>query len=86
VTRRTTVIVIGDGRNNYNAPESWVLDELRRKARRLVWICPEATWGWGSGDSEMPLYAAQCDRVASVTSLAELEDVAETLVPKGARS
>jgi uncharacterized protein len=86
VTRRTTVIVIGDGRNNYNAPESWVLDELRRKARRLVWICPEAKWGWGSGDSEMPLYAAQCDRVASVTSLAELEDVAETLVPKGARS
>jgi uncharacterized protein len=86
VTRRTTVIVIGDGRNNYNAPESWVLDELRRKARRLVWICPEAKWGWGSGDSEMPLYAAQCDRVASVTSLAELEDVAETLVPRGARA
>jgi uncharacterized protein len=86
VTRRTTVIVIGDGRNNYNAPESWVLDELRRRARRVLWICPEAKWGWGSGDSEMPLYAAQCDRVASVTSLAELEEVAETLVPKGGRS
>src|SRR5512133_4088600 len=41
VTRRATVIVVGDGRTNYNLPGAWVLDELRRKAKRLLWICPE---------------------------------------------
>jgi hypothetical protein len=82
VTRRTTVIVVGDGRNNYNAPEAWVLDELRRKARRLLWICPEDRSVWGSGDSEMPLYAARCDRVATATTLEELEGIAESLVPR----
>jgi uncharacterized protein len=83
VTRRTTVIVVGDGRNNYNAPEAWVLDELRRRARRVLWICPEPRASWGSGDSEMPLYAGRCDRVAEATTLAELERVADVLVPRG---
>ncbi|WP_243338545.1 VWA domain-containing protein [Anaeromyxobacter soli] len=83
VTRRTTVIVIGDGRNNYNAPEAWVLDELRRRARRLLWICPEPRMAWGMGDSEMPLYAPRCTRVATLSSLEELEGIADALVPGG---
>jgi uncharacterized protein with von Willebrand factor type A (vWA) domain len=82
VTRRTTVIVVGDGRNNYNAPEAWVLDDVRRKAKRLLWICPEDRGAWGLGDSEMPLYAARCDRVATAATLEELEGLAEALVPR----
>jgi uncharacterized protein len=82
VTRRTTVIVIGDGRNNYNAPEAWVLDELRRKAKRLLWICTEERYGWGTGDSEMQLYASRCDRVATAATLDELEGIADALVPR----
>jgi len=81
VGRRTTVLVVGDGRNNYHPPEAWVLEELRRRARRVLWICPEPRPAWGTGDSEMPLYAARCDRVAEVTTLAELEAVADVLVP-----
>jgi hypothetical protein len=84
VTSRTTFIVIGDGRSNYLAPESWVLKEIRRRARRILWICPEERWAWGSGDSEMPLYAAQVDRVATATRLSDLEKIAEALLPRAA--
>jgi uncharacterized protein with von Willebrand factor type A (vWA) domain len=84
VTSRTTVIVIGDGRTNYLAPESWVLREIRRRARRVLWICPEERWAWGSGDSEMPIYAAQVDRVATATRLSDLEEIAEALLPRAA--
>jgi uncharacterized protein with von Willebrand factor type A (vWA) domain len=82
VTRRTTVIVVGDGRTNHAPPEAWALAELRRRARRLLWICPEPRARWGHGDSEMPLYAAHCDRVATVERLSDLEGLAEALVPR----
>jgi uncharacterized protein with von Willebrand factor type A (vWA) domain len=85
VTRRTTVLVVGDGRNNYNAPSAWVLGEVRRRARRLLWICPEPRSSWGFGDSEMPSYAARCDRVATVETLDDLEEIAEALVPRAGR-
>jgi uncharacterized protein with von Willebrand factor type A (vWA) domain len=81
VTRRTTVIVIGDGRTNYNPPHAWALAELKRKCRRLVWLCPEEKHSWGFGDSEMPLYARHCHRVESVRSLDDLARVAAELMP-----
>ena len=81
ITRRTTVIVIGDGRTNYNPPNAWVLGELRRKCRRLLWLCPEEQHSWGFGDSEMPLYARHCHRVETVRSLDDLARVAAELMP-----
>lgn len=81
VTRRTTVIVIGDGRSNYNPPNAWALGEIKRKCKRLLWLCPEERHSWGFGDSEMPLYARFCTRVESVRSVDDLGRVADELLP-----
>ncbi len=81
VSRRTTVMVIGDGRNNYNPHNAWVLRDVRQKARRLLWICPEDRRNWGFGDSEMHTYAKACHQVVTVQSIADLSRVAEELVP-----
>ncbi len=81
VTRRTTVLVIGDGRNNYNPPNEWALEDIRRKARRLVWISPEPRSSWGLGDSEMHRYGRHVSQLAVVTSLADLARLAEEIVP-----
>lgn len=81
ITRRTTVLVIGDGRNNYNAANAWALADLKRKARRVVWICTEPRANWGFGDSEMLRYARAVHQTVIVQSLADLERVAEELVP-----
>lgn len=82
VRRRTTVLVIGDGRNNYHPANAWALEEVRAKAKRLVWICPEERRAWGMGDSEMLRYERHCERVAVVQSLRDLEEVADALVPR----
>ncbi|MGO8969957.1 MAG: VWA domain-containing protein [Myxococcaceae bacterium] len=82
VRGRTTVLVIGDGRNNYNASGLWALREIRRKARRLLWICPEEERAWGFGDSEMRSYAGICQQVTVVRSLEDLTRVADALVPR----
>jgi uncharacterized protein with von Willebrand factor type A (vWA) domain len=82
VTRRTTVLVIGDGRNNYNPSNVWALQDLKRKARRLVWICTEPRTSWGFGDSEMLSYSKACHQTVTVQTLADLEAVAQQLVSK----
>jgi hypothetical protein len=81
ITRRTTVIVIGDGRTNYNPPHAWVLEEVRRRARRVVWLCPEDRAAWGFGDSVMPLYARHVHEVHVVKSLRDLHRAAERILP-----
>ena len=81
VTRRTTVLVIGDGRNNYNAANAWALDELKRKAKRVVWICTEPKTNWGFGDSEMLGYSRAVSQVVTVQTLSDLERIAPQLVP-----
>ena len=52
VSRRTSVIVIGDGRSNYNPPNVHVLDEIKRRCKRLLWLCPEDKAAWGFGDAQ----------------------------------
>jgi uncharacterized protein with von Willebrand factor type A (vWA) domain len=73
VTPKTTVIVIGDGRNNYLPSEHEVLSRIRRRARRLLWFNPEPPGNWAFGDSAMREYAPHCDRVEVVFSLRTLE-------------
>lgn len=81
VTRRTTVLVIGDGRNNFNAANTWALEDLKRKAKRVVWICTEPKPNWGFGDSEMTSYARAVSQVVTVQTLSDLERIATQLVP-----
>lgn len=81
VNGRTTVMIIGDGRNNYNHPHAWALKEIRRKAKRLIWLNPESRWKWGFGDSEMPRYAPYCDVVEECGNLDQLHRVIERIVP-----
>jgi uncharacterized protein with von Willebrand factor type A (vWA) domain len=80
VDRRTTVVVIGDGRNNYQPDEAWVLADLRRRARALLWINPERRGSWSIGDSAMHRYAPVCTRVLEVACAAELEEAARALI------
>ncbi len=72
ITRRTAVVVLGDGRSNYRAPDAWVLGELRRRARRLLWLSPEERGTWGYGDSELLRYARYADAILVVRSAADL--------------
>jgi uncharacterized protein with von Willebrand factor type A (vWA) domain len=80
VSTRTTVIVIGDARNNYNPPEAWALADIRARAKRVLWLNPEPPPSWAFGDSAMRDYEPHCDRVETVNNLASLAKVVDTLV------
>jgi uncharacterized protein len=80
VDRRTTVVVLGDGRTNYQAEEAEVLDAVRARARAVIWLCPEPRAAWATGDSAMPRYAPKCTRVLEVRCARDLEDAARLLL------
>ena len=79
VTSRTTVIVIGDGRNNYHADEAWALGQIAERAERLVWLNPEPQASWGFGDSAMRAYEPLCTRVEYASDLASLVKMVDEL-------
>jgi uncharacterized protein len=81
VNSKTTVLIIGDGRNNYNRPNDWVLREIQQKAKQLIWLNPESRMTWGIGDSEMPRYAAYCDLAEECRSINQLYKIVDLIVP-----
>ena len=80
VDGRTTVVVLGDGRNNYNPPRIDLMKQLQRRARHLIWFNPEHPRQWGTGDSDMLEYAPICDSVYVVRNLAQLAAAVDKLM------
>ncbi len=80
VTPKTSVIVLGDARNNYHATQAWVLAELRKTARHLYWIDPEPAAYWNTGDSVIGEYAKHCDGVYECRNLRQLERFVEAVI------
>lgn len=80
VDRRTTVVILGDGRTNHHGDAAEIVSRLKSRARRVVWLCPEPRSAWGGGDSAMWRYEAAASEVLSARTARELEDAARTLV------
>lgn len=83
VTGKTTVIILGDGRNNYNNPRIDLALNLQRRARRVLWFNPEHPSQWGTGDSDMLEYAAVADGVFRVSNLRELAAAVDKILADG---
>jgi uncharacterized protein with von Willebrand factor type A (vWA) domain len=78
--RRTTVVILGDGRNNGRPPNLAALEEIVRHAKQVIWMTPEPKWGWSLGSCDMPLYEEICQRVEVVRTVEQLANIAEDLV------
>ena len=77
---KTTVLVLGDARNNYHASQSWILKEVQHRARKVYWLNPEPRAYWDTGDSIVGEYGTHCDGVYEVRNLRQLEAFVENLV------
>lgn len=80
VTPKSSIILLGDARNNYHASQNWVLKELQQKARHLYWLNPEPHGYWDTGDSIVSEYGMYCDGVYECRNLRQLERFVSTIV------
>ena len=79
ITPKTSVLLLGDARNNYHASQAWIVKEMRKKARHVFWLNPEPKSYWDTGDSIVGEYAAHCDGVFECRNLKQLEGFVEHL-------
>ena len=80
IDQKTTVLVLGDARNNYNDPKAWCLRDVANKAKNVVWLNPESPSAWGFGDSVMDKYLPHCDVAEECRNLRQLSKVVDRLV------
>ncbi|MEM0955084.1 MAG: VWA domain-containing protein [Pseudomonadota bacterium] len=80
IDSQTTVIILGDARNNNGDPRLDIMQSIFARARQVIWLNPEARVMWGSGDSEMPRYQSCSHIAAECSSLAHLERIVDGLL------
>ena len=80
VTRRTTVVILGDGRGNGHDPNVPALEEIARRGKQLIWLTPERRNMWRLGRSDLPRYAELCDRVDVVRDLDGLDRATDDIL------
>jgi len=80
INSNTTVIILGDARNNRGDPKLEILQSIYQRARQVIWLNPESRRAWGSGDSEMLRYQTACHFSAECNNLKQLERIVDQLL------
>jgi uncharacterized protein with von Willebrand factor type A (vWA) domain len=80
IDRKTTVIVVGDGRTNYANPRIEIFKRVADRAKRVVWLNTEHRSQWGTGDSAMLRYLPHCSIAVTCAKLRDLEAVVSDLL------
>ena len=80
VDNRTTIIILGDARNNYGDPRTEILKEMYDRSKRVIWLNPESRTTWTVGDAEMRKYTAYVHQAEECNSLMHLERVVGNLL------
>ena len=79
ITHKSSVILLGDARNNYHASQAWTIKDIQKRARHVYWLNPEPRGYWDTGDSIIADYASYCDGVYECRNLRQLERFVATV-------
>lgn len=80
INSSTTVIILGDARNNRGDPKLEIMQSIYQRAKQVIWLNPESRRAWGSGDSEMLRYQSACHFTAECNNLKQLERIVDQLL------
>lgn len=90
INHNTTVIILGDARNNNGDPKLEIIRSIYQRSRRVIWLNPEPRHTWGTGNSEMLHYLrdaalskclqSACHFVAECNTLVQLKKFVDQLL------
>jgi uncharacterized protein len=80
VTPKTSLLILGDARNNYRAHALPALRQMVRQSRHAYWLNPEPRQYWGSGDSAAAFYGDVLPMI-ECRNAGQLEEFVEGILP-----
>ncbi len=80
LTKDTTLIILGDGENNWNNPKVEYLRQITEKVRRTIWLNPEEEKYWYNQTNVIMKYKPYCDELVECGTLEQLSDFVGNLV------
>lgn len=80
MSQRSSLIILGDARNNGLPAGQENLSVLKQQCRHLFWLNPESKARWDTGDSVMSLYQPYCTRATSCRNLNQLQRFVDHLL------
>lgn len=72
LAKSSSVIILGDARNNGRDPGLDALKTIRNWVKKVYWLNPEPTSAWNYGDSVMNQYVGLCDSAHYIKSVNDL--------------
>jgi uncharacterized protein with von Willebrand factor type A (vWA) domain len=80
IDKKTTVIMLGDARNNQGDGRTDIWEKVFRQSKRVLWLNPEHRNSWDSGDSIMSDYSPWCSSVEPCRNLKDIERIFSRLL------
>lgn len=80
IDKRTTVIILGDARNNNGNPQTRIMKQLYERCKRVLWLNPEPKAFWATGDSETKIYSPYCNVMKECNTIRDLEHMVSNLL------
>ncbi|WP_166424453.1 VWA domain-containing protein [Paraglaciecola sp. 20A4] len=80
IDKKTTVIMLGDARNNQGDGRTDIWQKVFRQSKRVLWLNPEQRNSWDSGDSIMSQYSPWCSSVEPCRNLKDIEGIFNRLL------
>ena len=80
IDKKTTVILLGDARNNQGDGRTDIWQKVFRQSKRVLWLNPEQRNSWDSGDSIMSQYSPWCSSVEPCRNLKDIEGIFSRLL------
>jgi len=77
---KTSLLILGDARNNYRATGVASLKQLVQRSRHAYWLNPEPEAYWGTGDSATRVYSDVIEMVECRNAV-QLEEFVQRLLP-----
>ncbi|MDR3601441.1 MAG: VWA domain-containing protein [Desulfosporosinus sp.] len=77
VSTRATLVILGDGKNNYRPPQTEYLAQISEKVRNVFWLNPLEVQEWNERDNMMKEYRNYCSKVYRCRSASDLQRIVQ---------